>query len=207
MLLLPLRPDTILAACRRHSVTLCYPSDREEPRTAHRTWAEAAMCISALQSKTITFLEQLVMLRFNTNAPQDTAGPFCWSIFNFPSTETSRLLSPALCIEAGLPHNTWRIQHLFFSYHWQLSSSLVFPHVSVKPLCPQETSVFFQLQSWACSDSTVGHGVSVASGNPVPHKCALTFPHPGGWGREQKIKLTGWDKKSLIIEIKKLINY
>lgn len=105
-------------------------------------------------------------------------------------------------------------QHSFFSYHWQLSSFLVFPRV-LRPLCPQETSVFLQLQCWACSDSAdsaVGHGVTVApAGNVLSPKCALTFPHPRGWGGEsggkQKTKLTSCDEKSLIIENNKLMNY
>lgn len=57
--------------------------------TQDLTWG----CISALQSRTVTFLEQLVMLCLKANAPQDTADPFCWPIFNFPSTQSSRFLS------------------------------------------------------------------------------------------------------------------
>lgn len=44
MFLLPLRPYTILAAFPRHSLypSVQYPCGTEAPKTAHRTWAEAA---------------------------------------------------------------------------------------------------------------------------------------------------------------------
>lgn len=78
---------------------------------------------------------------------------------------------------------------LVFPYRWQLSSFLVFPHVSVRPLCPQETWVFFLLRSWACSECAVGDGVTGApAGNPPSHKCALTFPHPRGLRRRMRKK-------------------
>lgn len=70
-------------------------------------------------------------------------------------------------------------------------------NVSVRPLCPRETSVFFQLQSCACSGTAAdGRGVTVPlDGNPVSHKCALTFPHSLSWGGEsggkQKNKTRG----------------
>lgn len=161
------------------------------------------------------------MLCLSANAPQDTTGSFCWSIFNCPSTQTSRflsvglpsnLLSLAWCIQAGIPHNRWRIQHLVFSCHWQLSSSLVFPHISIRPLCPKETSVSFQLQIgpvltvllvmvWLLVQLSIQYHTNVLSASPSQGGCG------GEWGGKQKIKLAGWDKKSLIIGINKLINY
>lgn len=182
MLLLPLRPSWLPAPDRvlEFDIVLI----QRHPKLH-------IVCISALQSRTITFLEQLWCCAWMQMHPRTQLALFVdpYSTGHQPRFPDFFLwgchpaFCPLLCAyNQGYP--TIDGESSTCSFHI-IGSCLVFPHVSIRPLCPKETSVFFQLQSWACSDSAVGHGMTVA---PVLHKCALSFPLPRGLRRRMRRK-------------------